>query len=328
MESGRHSGSYSVACFLQFFVLLGICQSQVTEIEGEGHSVAESLLHDWNPTNSTGSIDGRMIVPRVRSNEIRAVLNADGSRHVVGTGSSGNVFLSQLQQDATLCVVKILGPHVGKHDFQREVHIVWYLNSSLVTPRFYGLLRHNEQDQKGYVMAFVGDRVTGESLSVGDVISDSWSVLSDVAVLELALALTLALQRLHTMDVFHGDLRPENILLEDQEGWRVVFVDLGQSWLASDSYHYQISPSTQYRFLLTQPGVAPELLRGGYFSLAADMYSLGYLLKLLAGKHDLPTLGLLAAQCYRTVQERRLTVHQLTARVEHLLQFARWLRYL
>ncbi len=134
----------------------------------------------------------------------------------------------------------------------------------------HGAASHDGQD------GFWSDLIDGEDLAARLRRDGPLDALELVAV---GTTLCRALGALHAGNVVHGDVKAANVLRE--EGGRLVLVDLGSSReLGSDGAVMQGSPSS----------AAPEVLRGGAPTPAADLYGLASLLYNLA-TGALPTAG-------------------------------------
>ena len=109
------------------------------------------------------------------------------------------------------------------------------------------------------------------------------------AIGRLFLRLAGALEFLHGLGIVHGDLKPANVLVESDAAPGeppVRILDFGLARAAgSGREDPSISGSVHY--------LAPEILRGGSFALASDLYALGVLLyEALSGRRpfDSPRL--------------------------------------
>jgi len=76
----------------------------------------------------------------------------------------------------------------------------------------------------------------------------------------------ISLEFLHSMDIIHCDIKPENILLENVENAKVKLIDFGSSCFSNDRQSSYIQ-SRSYR--------APEVILGLPYSGKIDIWSLG-----------------------------------------------------
>ena len=76
--------------------------------------------------------------------------------------------------------------------------------------------------------------------------------------------LAMALETLHQHSILHGDVKPENVFIDDDGS--MVLGDLGSAWLRADG-----GPAA----MMTPPYAAPEVWLGHAPTVASDIYSLG-----------------------------------------------------
>lgn len=97
-----------------------------------------------------------------------------------------------------------------------------------------------------------------------------------------AIDVARALEHLHAVGVIHGDLKSQNVLLQasdsDERGYVCKVCDFGFSRLAINRTHIQTFTCGSVR------AMPPEVLKDGFLTPAADVYSFGILLwELLRG---------------------------------------------
>jgi predicted Ser/Thr protein kinase len=85
----------------------------------------------------------------------------------------------------------------------------------------------------------------------------------------IAFRLVKVMVAMHTFEIVHCDLKPENVLFTDHNKASIKLIDFGSSCFHSE----QIYTYIQSRFYR-----APEILLGAPYSMAIDMWSLGCLL--------------------------------------------------
>ena len=106
-----------------------------------------------------------------------------------------------------------------------------------------------------------------------------------------------ALQSIHDNGWIHGDIKPENILV-DSRG-HVTLIDLG--------FAQSIGAASDQCFRGTPDYAAPEQLAGGVASPKSDIFSLGtVLLRLLPKQQECPAaiLELVDAMCSKAIEQR------------------------
>jgi serine/threonine protein kinase len=111
--------------------------------------------------------------------------------------------------------------------------------------------------------------------TLDDVLRDE-GALDACEVARIGRDLCAALNVVHAAGLFHGDIKPQNVVREDSG--RVVMIDFGSA--------SELAVSTRSSRPLTGTPlyVAPEVLNEGTTSVASDIYSLGVLLFHLASK--------------------------------------------
>jgi eukaryotic-like serine/threonine-protein kinase len=126
-----------------------------------------------------------------------------------------------------------------------------------------------------------------EGLSLAQLGQNLWLAPEEIE--EITAQLEIALKDLHRHGVFHGDLSPQNVLL-DVRG-QVKVLDFG---LANcNEEHSRVTP----RF------AAPERLNGGSSSVASDLFALGKIESFLRGNDSLDSPYLHLAPHLRRFQD-------------------------
>lgn len=102
-----------------------------------------------------------------------------------------------------------------------------------------------------------------------------------------ALDVARALTYLHDRKIIHGDLKAQNVLLksdpDDRRGFSCKVADFGLSRMITTNSHIQTFTFGTVRYM------APELLKNGLLTPAADIYSFGMLVwELVVGRAPYP----------------------------------------
>jgi len=117
--------------------------------------------------------------------------------------------------------------------------------------------------------------------------------------IELFLQVAEAVAHAHEQGVLHRDLKPDNVLV-DEEG-RARVLDFGVAHVVGDEATFATRTG---QVLGTVAYMSPEQARGGRIDERADVYSLGVILyELLTGSLPLDTRGALVHEALRTLAE-------------------------
>lgn len=121
------------------------------------------------------------------------------------------------------------------------------------------------------------------SVELFDLLCDRGSFPEDEAA-KIIYNIVLALEGLHRNGVIHRDIKTENIMSNVEDPSILCLIDFGLATLAGTGTHSPTLMDSLFLFLddvqLTEmcgsPGyVAPEILLGGPYGKACDMWSLG-----------------------------------------------------
>ena len=126
---------------------------------------------------------------------------------------------------------------------------------------------------EGDTLAVVTDLVAGPNLRT---VLDEHGALYPTTLLGIIEQILLGVGAIHARGIVHGDLRPENVLIEQVDGGRAVrIVDFAIASLARGELRTPpsppgaVAPSSAY--------VAPEVLDGHPATPASDLYAVGVL---------------------------------------------------
>ncbi|MEJ7891662.1 MAG: protein kinase [Solirubrobacteraceae bacterium] len=196
----------------------------------------------------------------------------------IGTGGMSTVYRAF---DTTLertVAVKLMHREIASDSdqlerFRREARAV----AQFSHPHIVGVIDSGEDDHRPYI---VFEYVEGETLK--DRIRRSGSLPVDEA-LAYAIEITRALGAAHTRGIVHRDIKPQNVLI-DEEGMAKV-TDFGIARLLDEN-----GLTADGRVLGTTDYVSPEQALGHAVNGQSDIYSLGVVMyEMLAG--DVPFHG-------------------------------------
>ncbi|MBI2083595.1 MAG: sigma 54-interacting transcriptional regulator [Deltaproteobacteria bacterium] len=177
----------------------------------------------------------------------------------LGKGTRGVVYLASDRQKGRHVALKLFSsPESGSfEEFQNEFSVLSHLkNPSLAEIYDFGF----DPNSKGYFLA--------EEYFEGEPISSLSGKLDFQRLAEITAHLCLVLQFLHNQGIFHGDLKPTNILMKGNE---IKLVDFGLSGHMAQHSEKERTETVSG----TLPYMAPELFMGGSVDGRSDLYSLG-----------------------------------------------------
>ena len=236
----------------------------------------------------------------------------------LGRGSFGEVWLAERESDGVRVAVKFLHDITegALNRFRREVRLL----SDHIDNRFV-------VDIKGYDLNaappyFIMEFCEGGSLR--QYVGKPWAWQEAARVLSCAVQ---GLTGLHRLVGYHRDVKPDNLLLakDGQSKWLVKVSDFGLGR----------TPDPQSSTMTNSPGgsfgyMAPEIVSGGDYTRAADIYSLGVtIIELLTGRRDSrlpPSAGVPAAltsvlnDMTHADPQQRPTVEVISARLYDILK--------
>ncbi|MET0325270.1 MAG: protein kinase [Ilumatobacteraceae bacterium] len=194
----------------------------------------------------------------------------------IGTGSTAVVYRARDLATGRAVAVKVFAVDVSGGSFDRQ-RFAWEARvAQLVSgqPNLPEVLASGLTDNgQPYLVTKLYERGTllrrvqrGGALSSGEVASVGRQVAT-------------ALETLHRNSILHGDVKPENVFIDDDGS--VVLGDLGSAWLRADG-----GPAAA----MTPPYAAPEVWLGHAPTVASDIYSLGLTL-MFAASGRVPAAG-------------------------------------
>jgi serine/threonine-protein kinase len=183
----------------------------------------------------------------------------------IGRGGMANVYVAETAGGQARVAIKVLTPLVAENDqfvqrFRQEARVV----AKLKHPNIIPVVDYGEIDGKAYLvmpyhpLGSLSDLLAKGSLNP----AKGGRIIAQVA---------SALQFAHENGVIHRDVKPSNILLDDE----------GNAWLSDFGLAYMHDASlslTGSAMLGTPAYVSPEQARGSKASALSDQYSLGIVL--------------------------------------------------
>lgn len=210
----------------------------------------------------------------------------------LGQGGFGRTYLAEDQHKSLQqCVLKEFAPQVQQAQdlqkaqelFEREAKVLKKLQHSQI-PRFHSWLQENLGGKDYFFL--VQDYIDGDNYD--DLLTQRQSqgqVFSEAEVLNLLQKILPVLSYLHSRDVVHRDISPDNLILRRGDDLPVL-IDFGAVKQLPASQGFWLTQLAVNHTLLGKTGYAPEeQLRQGKVFKSSDLYSLAVTaLVLLTGK--------------------------------------------
>ena len=202
-----------------------------------------------------------------------------GEKYVLGSelgkGGMARVFRGTMRGADSPIAVKILRSEIAE-DHPETVETFLRNRNALLSVSHTNLVKVIDVIEDGDALGIVMELIEGESLR--SYLRRAGELSPNVA-LWFFRQIMLGLSELHAMGIIHGDIKPDNILLDNSLGSPIVKIadfglaDVQQATLADG-------------FIFGTPAyLAPEVASGTVVSSAADIYSAGIVLyEMLAGR--------------------------------------------
>jgi tRNA A-37 threonylcarbamoyl transferase component Bud32 len=252
----------------------------------------------------------------IQEDEIEIEMKADGSDHVLGHGSYGQVYKG-IRGGVQEVAVKVLFDVDERtlRNFIQEISLLKSLNYDRNIVQFYGARLRN-----GQIPMMVLEFMEGGDLRTA--IDDDYNghLKWNMKGFSLALDIVKGIHFLHSHNVIHSDLKTSNVLLDRSKSTAKIS-DVGLARVM-EKKQYRSSDEHAWTFVYA----APEMLMGRACSAASDVYSLGVCLWELVMR-EMPLRGRLSkpkcpqdcpqpvadliTQCLKTDPELRPTAREV-----------------
>jgi beta-lactam-binding protein with PASTA domain/predicted Ser/Thr protein kinase len=198
----------------------------------------------------------------------------DGRYRVIsrlGSGGMADVYLAEDQLLGRLLAVKLLHRHFAEDDefverFKREASSA----AALSHPNIVGIFDRGEWQGTYYIAM---EYVAGRSLKM---LLREQGALDAASAIDIVIQILRAARFAHGRGVVHRDLKPHNVILDEEGRARVTDFGIARAGASDVTLTGSIMGTAQY--------LSPEQAQGHPVSASADLYSIGVILyELLTG---------------------------------------------
>jgi eukaryotic-like serine/threonine-protein kinase len=198
----------------------------------------------------------------------------DGRYRVIsrlGSGGMADVYLAQDQLLGRDVAVKVLHHHFAEdHEFVERFRREASSAAALSHPNIVGIFDRGEWDGTYYIAM---EYVAGRSLKA---LVREQGPLDPATAIDIVIQILRAARSAHRRGVIHRDLKPHNVILDEEGRARVTDFGIARAGASDMTLTGSIMGTAQY--------LSPEQAQGFAVSAASDLYSIGVILyELLTG---------------------------------------------
>jgi eukaryotic-like serine/threonine-protein kinase len=228
---------------------------------------------------------------------------------LLGQGGMGAVYKARDRELDRTVALKVIRP-----EFAGQPEILQRFKQELILARkvtHRNVIRIFDLGEASGIKFITMEFIDGQDLK--SVLAREGKLAPDRAV-DVIQQVCMALEAAHTEGVVHRDLKPQNIML-DQQG-RVSVMDFGIA------RSLEFGGMTQTGALIGTPEyMSPEQVRGEHVDARSDLFTLGIIFQeILTGKLPYQAETAMASMFKRT-RERAVSVHHVDPGVAHYLSF-------
>jgi len=189
----------------------------------------------------------------------------------LGSGGMADVYLAQDQLLGREVAVKVLHHHFAEdHEFVERFRREASSAAALSHPNIVGIFDRGEWDGTYYIAM---EYVAGRSLKT---IVREQGALDPAAAIDIVIQILRAARSAHRRGVIHRDLKPHNVILDEEGRVRVTDFGIARAGASDMTLTGSIMGTAQY--------LSPEQAQGFAVTAASDLYSIGVILyELLTG---------------------------------------------
>src|SRR5438309_6838891 len=198
----------------------------------------------------------------------------DGRYRVIsrlGSGGMADVYLAADELLGRLLAVKLLHPHfAADHEFVERFKREASSAAGLSHPNIVGIFDRGEWQGTYYIAM---EYVAGRSLKA---IVREQGALAPASAIDIVVQILRAARFAHRRGVIHRDLKPHNVILDEEGRARVTDFGIARAGASDMTMTGSIMGTAQY--------LSPEQAQGYQVSASSDLYSIGVILyELLTG---------------------------------------------
>ncbi|AJT97535.1 Mkk1p [Saccharomyces cerevisiae YJM1342] len=184
---------------------------------------------------------------------------------ILGEGAGGSVSKCKLKNGSKIFALKVINTLNTDPEYQKQIFRELQFNRSFQSEyivRYYGMFTDDENSSIYIAIEYMG----GRSLdAIYKNLLERGGRISEKVLGKIAEAVLRGLSYLHEKKVIHRDIKPQNILLN--ENGQVKLCDFGVSGEAVNSLATTFTGTSFY--------MAPERIQGQPYSVTSDVWSLG-----------------------------------------------------
>lgn len=222
-------------------------------------------------------------------------------KNLLGNGMCGKVYLGiKRDDDSQVYAIKVISEGRSSKRLQRELNIPLFIQGHPNIVKYYGYFI---EDGYYYIL---NEYIDGVCLDDW-VLPDKRQPSNFLLLLNIIYQLLDAYQFIHSCDVVHRDVKPENIMLKDEKTPYIIDFDLAATYYSSNSekpgYDIKKNRFICYDLVGTPLFYAPEIWAEDSpinYTLA-DTYSLGIVIYYLMNDKSLPYFAETYDDFYQTI---------------------------